>query len=154
MVAKWTKSKTVYKEAEDLKLVAAEQRCFRRFFTHSTITWRFFFSRSQSQQRIRSTSIIFGANFLFPIITEHPDNYQAFIDFTLPYTCVNPSSRLLFHTPSPRVGNSPPPNYYLRVIGFPPLLQIVCKFWIYVGFKSLHLSMVWSLGLSFMEYIY
>ena len=33
-----------------------QQRCFRRFFTHSTITWRFFFSQSH---RIRSSSIDF-----------------------------------------------------------------------------------------------
>ena len=148
----------MYKEAEDVKLVAAEQRCFRRFFTHSTITWRFFFfSRSQSQQRIRSTSIIFGANFLFPIITEHPDNYQAFIDFTLPYTCVNPSSRLLFHTPSPRVGNSPPPNYRLRVVGFSLNASNSMQVMNRLRFKSLHLSNYALKSRSliqFMEYKY
>ena len=82
IVAKWKKSKTVYEEAEDVKLVASNV-VSGDFLRTQPSHGDFFFSRSQSQQRIRSTSIIFGAIFLFPIITEHPDNYQAFIDFTL-----------------------------------------------------------------------
>ena len=66
IVTKETKSKTVYEEVEDLKLNNVVSGDFLRTQpSHGD----FFFSRSQSQQRIRSTSIIFGAIFLFPIFS-------------------------------------------------------------------------------------